>query len=308
MASYLEDSNKTITKIRNDIVCQVCESRPRPGKTQWYRCLKLHQICQDCRGKNEYCSCGKLIEISGLCFDQTMQYCKMTEDLLNVKGMKFQISCKHKKNGCQETFSESELDHEDECIFRVVPCPWNAIIVSVKCEAKVTFQNVIQHFKESHAKMKSMDNGERHFLQFGENGNRRNGVNCYEYPQKLEINGTTFMMFGKLMDKIFYRWVYIVGSPKEAKHFSFTFKLFGQNDSVTSVNYGKVAAIDESFETLMKAGKCFTFAHQSFMAQFVDENLKHEYSLEIRNLKEEAKDANYESGISDDDAEDSKDE
>ena len=41
------------------------------------------------------------------------------------------------------------------------------------------------------------------------------------------------------------------------------------------------------------------------MAQFVDENRKFEYSLEIRNLKEEVKDENYESGISDDD-EDSK--
>ena len=57
----------------------------------------------------------------------------------------------------------------------------------------------------------------------------------------------------------------------------------------------------------MEAGECCTFTHQAFMAQFVDENLKHEYSLEIRNLKEEAKDVNYESGISDTD-EDSNDE
>mgnify|MGYP001234717377 FL=1 len=66
-----------------------------------------------------------------------------------------------------------------------------------------------------------------------------------------------------------------------------------------------MAAIDESFDSLSKAGKCFVIPHEFFMAQFVDEKLEYEYSLEIRNLKEEVKDENYESGISDDD-EDSK--
>ena len=61
-----------------------------------------------------------------------------------------------------------------------------------------------------------------------------------------------------------------------------------------------MATIDEPFDTLFKAGKCFAIPHEAFIAQFVDEN-KYEYSLEIRNLKEEVKDENYESGISDND-------
>ena len=36
---------------------------------------------------------------------------------------------------------------------------------------------------------------------------------------------------------------------------------------------GKVAAIDETFETIDEAGKCFsTISHKTFMNQFVDEN------------------------------------
>ena len=67
-----------------------------------------------------------------------------------------------------------------------------------------------------------------------------------------------------------------------------------------------MAAIDESFKTLFKAGKCFAIPRDVFEAQFVDEDTsKYDYSLEIRNLKEEVKDENYESGISDND-EDSK--
>ena len=42
-----------------------------------------------------------------------------------------------------------------------------------------------------------------------------------------------------------------------------------------------------------------------FVVQFSDEERKFEYSLRIRNLKEEVKDENYESGVSDND-EDSK--
>ena len=91
----------------------------------------------------------------------------------------------------------------------------------------------------------------------------------------------------------------MLGSPNEAKHFSYTLKLFGPKSTLTTEQ--KVAAIDESFNTLSKAGKCFAYALKMFVAQFSDEERKFEYSLRIRNLKEEVKDENYESGISDND-------
>ena len=87
------------------------------------------------------------------------------------------------------------------------------------------------------------------------------------------------------------------------RHFSYSLKFV--SPKATNTFEGKVASIDEDFYSLYKAGKCFAIPHENFMAQFVDENRKFEYSLEIRNLKEEVKDENYESGISDDE-EDSK--
>ena len=179
-----------------------------------------------------------------------------------------------------------------------------------KCKAKVLVQNVIQHFEETHFKMASFapDKNERHINKFGSlNEHGSQGIDCYYVPLKFEIDGKSFISAGKIEDKIHHRWVYIIGSSEEAKHFSFVFKLLGKNASaVSNLFEGKVAAIDESFVTLMNAGKCFTSGHQAFMAQFVDKDLKFEYSIEIKNLKEEVKDENYESGISDTD-EDSKD-
>ena len=101
-----------------------------------------------------------------------------------------------------------------------------------------------------------------------------------------------------------YSWVYIYGSVKEAQHFSYTLKLFGSK--ATTTFEGKVAAIDESFESLKKSGKCFTLLHDALVSQFLDENSTYEGSVEIRNLKEQVKDENYESGISDNEVEDSK--
>ena len=62
---------------------------------------------------------------------------------------------------------------------------------------------------------------------------------------------------------------------------------------------GKVAAIDEPFHILAYTGKCFAYPHEMFVAQFLDQEKKYEFSLKIRKLKEEVKDENYDSGVSD---------
>ena len=111
MAASFEDLNKTFTDMRNDLICQLCETIPGPRKTQWFRCMELHQICQDCQSKNEKCSCGQPI---------LKKHCKMTEKLLSTKRMR--LNCKNTKNGCQEVLADVALeDHESECIFREIP-------------------------------------------------------------------------------------------------------------------------------------------------------------------------------------------
>ena len=104
MASLHEDSSKTMEEIRKDLICQTCEGRPRPGKSQWYRCLNLHLICQDCKAECRKCDCDEWI---------SKAYCTFFEKLLNVKDLKF--DCTNTKHGCQQAFLESALeDHESE--------------------------------------------------------------------------------------------------------------------------------------------------------------------------------------------------
>ena len=298
MASNLDDSRETVTEIRNDLACQICEDPARPGKKQWYRCLNLHQICQDCKMKSEKCSCGEPI---------SKEYCKMTEKLLSVKRLK--LNCCYLKNGCQEVLNESALEeHASKCVYRLVPCLKSALSHSHrKCDAKVTFKDAIQyylghtkkrHLEQNDLKVKlSVWLSEKDLDRLGDPEKRfdRRFLN----PIKFSLNHQTFILCMKIEDSVVYFWVYIVASPEEAKHFSYTLKLFG--NKATNATEGKVAAIDESFDALFNAGKCFAISNKCFIAQILDEKGIFEMSLDIRNLKEEVKDENYESGISDND-------
>ena len=284
MASLLED-------LRNDLVCQMCQNHARPGKRQWYRCLKLHQICQDCKVITDdlvefdryKCSCGEPI---------SKEYCKMTEKWLSSPGLKF--NCGNAKNGCQETHSENALlEHESECIYRFVPCPFKAL--NNWCKKRVTYQKVIQHYEKRHNILKELK------APVAWNELAMSGRKGFFRPVKISFSNRMFLLCSKTDSLIHYQWVYLLGSPNEAKHFSYTLKFNGL-DTITF--QGRVASIDESFQTI--SGKCFAIPHKNFKNQIVDENSNYEYSLNIRNLKEEAKDENYESGISDNDGDDAK--
>ena len=148
--------------------------------------------------------------------------------------------------------------------------------------------NVIQHFEKEHLTLIPMDN------------NSKREASMISYV-KIDLNGKHFILksIASYKKNSSVQWVYLIGSPNEAKHFSFTLKFFGPNS--TNVYTGKVAAVDESYESLFASGsgKVCTFELQAFDNQFKNEDGKFEYSLEIRNLKEEAKDENADSGASD---------
>ena len=257
----LKDLNKTVTKIRNNgnnIICDMCTIRPRPGKTRWYRCLENHQICNDCKEENQECSCGEPI---------SKELCEMTQQLLKC----FNFSCKNVMNGCQDTFSEDMLeDHELECFYRVVPCPFTSMQNRHVCNDKVIFRDVLGYLEYC---VKPYSRKPKVYKFNNSN------VDHFKKPQKLESYGRTFILCGKMKDKIVYRWVYMIGSPMEAKHFCFKMKFYGKKTKTTFT--GKVAAIDESFDALVKADKSF-ITHQVSMLQLLDKEHKYKFQLKIR--------------------------
>ena len=218
MASFFEKCGKTVTEIRNDLVCQnvqyanVCKGHARPGERRWYRCMNLHEICQECKAENEKCSCGQPI---------SLEYCKIIEQLLSVEGLKF--NCLNTKYGCKEVFVENALgEHESECIYREVPCPFNAISAYGKCETRVSFHKLIQHYENEHL---SEINEVLPWIDLSTNltwnmsALELSGQDLFQDPYKCTLNNQTFLFAGRTTDKVLYRWVNFLGSPNEAKNF-----------------------------------------------------------------------------------------
>ena len=95
----------------------------------------------------------------------------------------------------------------------------------------------------------------------------------------------------------------MLGSPTEAKNFSYTFEYLDNEESKSSLVYtGQVLPIDDAWRGPMtvKHFKGLTISHHHLKSQFLVDN-KLNFKVKIRNLKEEAKDENVESGISDND-------
>ena len=97
----------------------------------------------------------------------------------------------------------------------------------------------------------------------------------------------------------FYHWVHFVGSPHEAKNYSYTSEFFGNDSFKSQVYKSKVISIDETADSIKKQMDCFVMPFEFMKKHFIDENRKYRYSVKIRNLKQEVKDENEESGVSD---------
>ena len=300
MASFQEDSSKTIEEIRNDLICQICEGRPRPGESHWYRCLNLHLICEDCEADWAKCGCDEPI---------SKNYCKIIEKMLNIKDLKF--NCVSTKNGCQEVLTESALEeHESECIYRSIECPKVDVDLGItgktpkiirRCYEEFAFKDAFNHYKEETTQLIKCPNPFRRIatMTFKKNGKCAFYFKTEIIGIEIEYDAKPFVCECICFNGIVYFWVYFFGSPNDAKRYSVTMEFYGAK---TTTNFkGQVVPIEDFFDDFVNTGKCFSIPKQAFIAQFVNEDLQFEYSLEIKNLKREFKDENCESGISDND-------
>ena len=247
--------------------------------------MKLHLICQDCKKSNEKCSCGKSI---------SEDYCKIIGKLMNAG----KLNCIN--DGCQELLLESALkDHESGCDHRLMQCPRiltnNGKATKIKlCKSQVFFKDIFEHYKD-HGFMSKGTHPIKKSVTLTPPATIKYLCEAVEF----EYDKKSFVYESLRNVENNFFWIYFFGSPSEAKDYSFELKFFGPKSS--NVFKGQVVPIDEFFDELVRAGKCFSISQQVFVAQFANEDRQFEYSLEIKNLKTEIKDPNYESGISDND-------
>ena len=72
-----------------------------------------------------------------------------------------------------------------------------------------------------------------------------------------------------------------------------------QTPKVTCSFSDQVVSIDETVDSVIENGNCFAISRKVLANKFIQECGRFKFSVKIRNLKEEVKDDNVESGVSD---------
>ena len=282
-------SKRDTSQVLNErLKCKICETGPRAGKSHWYQCYDRHDICQDCLevAKNKNCSCGKPI---------SKVFCATTEELLKLDLMRFK--CINTSRGCKEIFGEKAMiSHEEDCIYRLVPCP------NDRCQVKVPFHELLDHMKEKEKHFTdSLVNEGGKFIDYSSLKGSTRGFSFI--PEKIEFDDRVFFLGGIRFEgkETLHFWIQLYGSKYEAKNYYYTLEFHGIDPNIKDVYTRQAISVDETSDEIMKTNKCFGIKFDIFKAQFMDENCNYKISISIRNMKEEVKDDNEESGVSDND-------
>ena len=100
------------------------------------------------------------------------------------------------------------------------------------------------------------------------------------FPAKIEAYGKVFIRSAVTRDGIFYEWVTLIGSPLEAKEF--TFRLDYKGSKSVFVYFGRVASMDETLDSIITSGKCSCIGFEPFKNQFMKENTSHSSRVTIK--------------------------
>ena len=96
-----------------------------------------------------------------------------------------------------------------------------------------------------------------------------------------------------------YQWIFVMALPDEAKHFKFQVCVKNAMGEIVRTYYEQVQSIAEDFDTVMEKENCWMLSVKKAKIYSENDTKQLKYSLKIRNLKDEAKDEDEESGIDD---------
>lgn len=278
-----------------DLQCHKCQDVPGPSdeKKNRYFCFnESHVLCENHKAK---CPCGSLV-------GKKPVFAKLLEDLPWM--------CQNYKHGCREIEADvKELEyHQRKCIFRLVNC------LRLSCKNNILFKDVLDHVKIIHGGdklYKLISDKEKMLTAKPYQVSFKYTMKTINFPTQAQkphywatgkiVSSDGFMFYDALflVNNTFHFWVYVLGSSDEAKNFSCAYTV--KNMIGETFNYsGPVHTLDESKDDIISSGSCFTMLENAVIKS-LDEEKSLAIHLTIRNLKEELKNDDIESGISVDD-------
>ena len=286
----LNETKELFEKFRTQWQCFACKIPPGPQQKNRYLCLTMsHPLCEMC---NVECPCGASVASNP---------CEFLAQMVD----NFQIfHCCNYENGCREILIEADYEeHLQKCIFREVYCP----SLRLECNAKIIFKDVDEHTRDKHkiTPIRITDKEIRndwpwfattasHPIVFGPN-------------QIISKDERTFYFVGytKANSSLTYFWMYFVGSQDEAKNYEYelSFSNVFQKQSVTFRS--QPHSLDRNFKDIIDEEEAFLVSDKTLNRFKVREKTELfigkvvlQFRLKIRCLKDEAKDDDVESGVS----------
>jgi len=266
-----------------DLQCRKCKGVPGPNGVERnrYMCLASHALCEKDKAK---CPCGAAVGEN-----PSPMVAKMLE---NLPWM-----CKHYEQGCREMKTDAEdlEHHQQKCIYRLVFCP------DPHCEReKVKFKDVIEHLENVHKYLKlhldcRMIDGEANKWKAFFIPQMRGNI-CF-IGKMTCTDGAVFYRVGMTHNTLLYYWIYFMGSPEEAKNYSCKISVTTKTGDKFSYE-GIVNTLDEGKDDIAAKQSCLML-NSGAMKRSLNEDKRLEIEITIRNLKEEAKDQDMDSGASD---------
>ena len=230
--------------------CPVCYTIPRNQSI--FLCSNSHKICQTCFDLLELKICPQ-----GKCEYKDEQPMRNRDLEKIIAECDIDLSCHNWREGCTVEAKKKELEeHETECDFRKVPCPFS-------CGSETMFRKIQDHLKESHRSTHFKGKGEflsitwilkeRHF-----SGNSKIFVNgVWE-----NMDGQRFYCHLQKLDGKWISWICVEGGERTARKWKSKIKIKSKNADDNIEFEGNVFSIDCTKTELVSSGECFTMTDE----------------------------------------------
>ena len=278
----LISKHEELLRFISDLQCHKCKNVPGPNGKQKnrYSCFdSSHTLCEE--HKTE-CLCGSKVGKSPSPIIANL--------LQNLPWM-----CQNYKTGCRESkMNVDDLEyHQGKCIYRQVFSPNLACSIN----EKVLFKDVVDHLKTAHKLVvyKAVNEIDT-FLTKKSTKGLSNGY--YWRAVKLVTSSKAlFFSIGRIVENTVYLWLVFMGSSDEAKNYSYICSITNQIGQKFLYS-GPVHTLDDNPADIIASG-ALLMVGVSAAKRSLNDQKKLEVEITIRNLKEEAKDDDMESGVSD---------
>ena len=208
--------------------------------------------------------------------------------------------CQNYKTGCREIKMNGEdlEHHEGKCIYRQVFCPDLDCPVD-KDSKKILFKDVVEHLNTAHEgdvfKMYDAKGNTFYGTYLTEKCGLENG-HVWVLGKFTSSCGALFFTGSKIVKDSFCFWVILIGSSDEAKKYSSTISVTSKIGEEFNFS-GPVHTVDEGADDIIASGSLLSIGINA-AKRSLNEEKKLDFKITIRNLKEEAKDDDMESGVS----------